>query len=30
METAYIWGRIMGSTTQSLSRLAPCTVMIVK
>lgn len=25
-----IWGRIMGSTTQSLSRLAPCTVMIVK
>jgi nucleotide-binding universal stress UspA family protein len=25
-----IWGRIMGSTTQSLSRLAPCAVMIVK
>ncbi|HEV8306110.1 MAG TPA: universal stress protein [Methylomirabilota bacterium] len=25
-----IWGRIMGSTTQNLSRLAPCSVMIVK
>lgn len=25
-----IWGRIMGSTTQSLSRLAPCSVMVVK
>jgi nucleotide-binding universal stress UspA family protein len=25
-----IWGRIMGSTTQNLSRLSPCTVMIVK
>ncbi|MBI3455400.1 MAG: universal stress protein [Candidatus Rokubacteria bacterium] len=25
-----IWSRIMGSTTQSLSRLAPCSVMIVK
>jgi nucleotide-binding universal stress UspA family protein len=25
-----IWGRIMGSTTQNISRLAPCTVMIVK
>jgi nucleotide-binding universal stress UspA family protein len=25
-----IWGRIMGSTTQNLSRLAPCAVMIVK
>ena len=25
-----IWGRIMGSTSQNLSRLAPCTVMIVK
>lgn len=25
-----IWGRVMGSTTQNLSRLAPCSVMIVK
>jgi nucleotide-binding universal stress UspA family protein len=25
-----IWGRVMGSTTQNISRLAPCTVMIVK
>lgn len=25
-----IWGRIMGSTTQNISRLAPCSVMIVK
>jgi len=25
-----IWGRIMGSTTQNLSRLSPCTIMIVK
>ncbi|HEV8674444.1 MAG TPA: universal stress protein [Methylomirabilota bacterium] len=25
-----IWGRIMGSTTQNLSRLAPCNVLIVK
>lgn len=25
-----IWGRIMGSTTQNLSRLSPCSVMIVK
>ncbi len=25
-----IWGRIMGSTTQNLSRLAPCSVLIVK
>jgi len=25
-----IWGRVMGSTTQNLSRLSPCTVMIVK
>ena len=25
-----IFGRVMGSTTQNLSRLAPCTVMIVK
>jgi hypothetical protein len=25
-----LFGRVMGSTTQSLSRLAPCTVMIVK
>ncbi len=25
-----IWGWVMGSTTQNLSRLAPCTVMIVK
>lgn len=25
-----IWGRIMGSTTQDISRLAPCSVVIVK
>ncbi len=25
-----IWGRIMGSTTQNLSRLTPCTLMIVR
>jgi nucleotide-binding universal stress UspA family protein len=25
-----IWGRIMGSTTQNISRLAPCSVVIVK
>ena len=25
-----IWGRVIGSTTQNLSRLAPCSVMIVK
>ncbi len=25
-----VWGRIMGSTTQNISRLAPCSVMIVK
>ena len=25
-----IWGRVMGSTTQNLSRLASCSVMIVK
>jgi len=25
-----IWGRIMGSTTQNISRLSPCSVMIVK
>jgi nucleotide-binding universal stress UspA family protein len=25
-----IFGRVMGSTTQNLSRLSPCTVMIVK
>lgn len=25
-----IWGRIMGSTTQNISRLSPCSVLIVK
>ena len=25
-----IWGRLMGSTSQNLARLAPCTVMVVK